>query len=351
MRARAFAKINLSLRVLGIRPDGYHELRTIFQSIALHDTLTIRRVAGPFRLTCDDASLPCDRTNLVWRAAERLWKAARRPGRPRGVAIHLSKCIPVQAGLGGGSSDAAATLGALAKVWRVDRQLVREAAVTLGADVAYFLEGGTVLGLERGDVLFPLPDRPRQWVVLVIPTFGVRTEDAYAWFDHHCRHQHSLLSRGAPPPRADALAPSRSRVSRTERRSGATSLIADAGFAPPRHSKSLTKQTDVGVKIGSVSDGSRVGVGPHAGMNNVDGDNDLQPVVAARHPEISRIVTALRRAGSSCGAMSGSGSAVFGLFGTKGEALDAAGALKRGNRLAVVTRTLTRAECRRLAAK
>src|SRR2546430_9347830 len=80
MRARAFAKINLSLRVLGTRPDGYHELRTIFQSIALHDTLTIRHVAGPFRLTCDDASLPRDRTNLVWRAADRLWKAARRRG-------------------------------------------------------------------------------------------------------------------------------------------------------------------------------------------------------------------------------------------------------------------------------
>jgi len=359
MRARAFAKINLSLRVLGARPDGYHELRTIFQSIALHDTLTIRSVAGPFRLTCDDRSLACDRTNLVCRAAERLWKASRRRGAPRGVAIHLSKCIPVQAGLGGGSSDAAATLRALAKLWRVDPQLVRESAVMLGADVPYFLEGGTVLGLERGDVLFPLVDRPRQWVILVIPSFGVSTEEAYGWLDESCRHQHSLLSRGAPPSpiaagtppppqllgacaprnssklsRADALAPPGSRVSGTERRS---------------------EQTNVGSRIRSVSDGSRAGVGPRAGSRNVDGDNDghndLEAIVAQRYPEIARIVRALRRAGSSSAAMSGSGSAVFGLFDTRTSALDAAGALKRATRRVIVTRTLTRAECRRLAAK
>src|SRR5438105_14449054 len=166
MRARAFAKINLSLRVLGTRPDGYHELRTIFQSIALHDTLTIRHVAGPFRLTCDDASLPRDRTNLVWRAADRLWKAARRRGAPCGAAIHLTKCIPVQAGLGGGSSDAAAALRALAKVWRVDQQSVREAAVTLGADVPYFLEAAPVRGLSAAMFLFPFPDTPRGGAVL-----------------------------------------------------------------------------------------------------------------------------------------------------------------------------------------
>src|SRR5829696_3397400 len=110
MRARAFAKINLSLRVLGTRPDGFHELRTIFQSIALHDTLTIRASRGPLRLTCDDPNCPSDGTNLIWRAAERLWTSAGRRGTPRGIAIDLQKRIPLQAGLGGGSSDAAAAL-------------------------------------------------------------------------------------------------------------------------------------------------------------------------------------------------------------------------------------------------
>src|SRR4029079_274972 len=119
-RVRAFAKINLSLRVLGTRPDGYHELRTIFQSIALHDTLTIRASRGPFRLTCDDPNCPSDYTNLIWRAAERLWKAAGRRGAPRDLAIDLAKRIPLEAGLGGGSSDAAAALRVLGRMWRVD---------------------------------------------------------------------------------------------------------------------------------------------------------------------------------------------------------------------------------------
>src|SRR3979490_3293128 len=98
MRVRAFAKINLSLRVLGTRAGGYHELRTIFQSIALHDTLTIRAVRGPFRLPCDDPNCPADSTNLIWRAAEALWTAAGRRGLPRDVSIGLAKRIPLQAG-------------------------------------------------------------------------------------------------------------------------------------------------------------------------------------------------------------------------------------------------------------
>ena len=116
MRVRAHAKINLSLRVLGVRADGYHELRTVFQSIALHDTLTIRRARGPFRLTMDDPACPSDETNLIWRAAERLWTASGRRGAPRDVAIDVAKRIPMQAGLGGGSSDAAAALQALGAI-------------------------------------------------------------------------------------------------------------------------------------------------------------------------------------------------------------------------------------------
>src|ERR1700750_2002549 len=104
MRVRAFAKINRSLRVLGLRDGGYHELRTIFQSIALHDTLTIRSIPGSFQLTCSDPGCPVDRTNLVARAAAAMWKASGRRGSPSGVAIDLRKRIPMQAGLGGGSS-------------------------------------------------------------------------------------------------------------------------------------------------------------------------------------------------------------------------------------------------------
>jgi 4-diphosphocytidyl-2-C-methyl-D-erythritol kinase len=189
MRVRAFAKINLSLRVLGARSDGYHELRTVFQSIALHDTLTIRESAGPFALTCNDPQCPTDRRNLVWRAAEAVWKIAGRHagsrGRraPRGLSIHVSKRIPMDAGFGGGSSDAVAVIRALGREWRVAQGRQRAIAAALGADLPYFFEGGTALGLERGDLLFPLVDHPAAWVVLAIPAFGVSTKDAFSWLD------------------------------------------------------------------------------------------------------------------------------------------------------------------------
>lgn len=287
MRVRAFAKINRSLRVLGVRLDGFHELRTIFQSIALHDTLTIRAVHGPFHLTCDDPDCPSGEANLIWRAADQVWKAARRRGAPRDVSIHLAKRIPLQAGLGGGSSDAAAALRALGRLWGVDAGRVRASASSLGADVPYFLEGGTVLGLERGDALFPLIDAPRAWIVLAIPSFGVSTKDAFAWWDR--------------------------------------------------------RRTRVGVDP-RVRPGADTQVGPY------DLGNDLQMVVEKRHPEIAQLVRALRRAGATEAAMSGSGSAVFGLFSSRGAAAAAAASVSGSERRTLITRTVDRATCQALAA-
>src|SRR5204863_6221610 len=109
--------------------------------------------------------------------------ASGRQGSPRDISIDLAKRIPLQAGLGGGSSDAAATLRALGRMWRIDEAHQRATAAALGADVPYFFEGGTVLGLERGDLLFPLIDRRPAWIVLVLPNFGVSTKDAFAWWD------------------------------------------------------------------------------------------------------------------------------------------------------------------------
>ncbi len=287
MRVRAFAKINLSLRVLGTRADGYHELRTVFQSIALHDTLTIRASRGPFRLTCGDPACPADETNLIWRAAAGMWAAAGRRGAPRDVAIDLEKRIPMQAGLGGGSSDAAAALRALARRWRVTEARVRETAVALGADVPYFLEGGTVLGLERGDLLYPLIDRPAAWVVLALPAVGVSTKDAFGWLD--------TLGAAADP--------------RGRRR-------ADTRAGPDDQAERVT---------------------------------DLEAPVVARHPDIGRIISALRHQGASQAAMSGSGSAVFGLFSHRPDAVRAANRLSSGSRRTLVTRTLNRRTYQTLA--
>src|SRR4030095_9235707 len=185
MTVRAHAKINLDLRVLGTRPDGFHELRTVFQALALHDTVECIPREGPFAIECDAAGVPLDRANLVWRAADALWRSLRRDGPVRDVLVRIQKRIPLQGGLGGGSTDAAATLLGLTHAWRVPvrgNQLV-DVASTLGADVAFFLSGGTALGLGRGDEIYSLADLPRHWVVLLIPGFGVATVDAYGWYD------------------------------------------------------------------------------------------------------------------------------------------------------------------------
>jgi 4-diphosphocytidyl-2-C-methyl-D-erythritol kinase len=286
----AFAKINLDLRVVGVRADGYHELHTTFQSIALVDALTFTLAPGPFRIVCDDPACPTDERNLVWPAAELVWRAARRRGVPRGVVVTIAKGIPMQAGLGGGSSDAAAALTSLALLWgvRLSRRRLQEMARSLGADVPYFLQGGTVLGRERGDRLSRLPDRGRAFVVVVIPRFGVDTRRAFAWWDAAHRQK------------------------RQERQEGQDGREGQEGIT-----------------------------------------NDLQPVVAARHPVVSDLVDALQRLGAFHASLSGSGSAVFGLFGTRAHAKRAARALRHRHprRRALVTRTLDRAECWKLAAK
>src|SRR5205085_3345816 len=136
VRIRAHAKINLDLRVLGTRADGYHELRTVFQAISLHDTITCVPREGPFAIECGTAGVPLDQTNLIWRAAAALWRALRKSGDVRDMVVRLDKRIPVQAGLGGGSGDAAAALMALARAWRVQVRPTQltDVAASLGAD-------------------------------------------------------------------------------------------------------------------------------------------------------------------------------------------------------------------------
>ena len=272
VRVNAPAKINLTLRILGTRPDGYHELRTMFQSLALHDTLTFSPAAGAFAIECDEPQCPVGQNNLVWRAADSLWRGAGRRGEPSGVRVQIRKRIPLASGLGGGSSNAAAALRALAVFWRIaineDRLLA--VARTLGADVPFFFEGGTVLGIDRGDVVFPLIDRPRAWVVLVVPDFGVNTHDAYRWWDEDHAEDESAFDTG----------------------------------------------------------------------------NDLQALVAAHHPVIARAVARLRRLGATHAAMSGSGSAVFGLFNSERTARAAARAVSSSRVVTLVTRTLSRRQYR-----
>ena len=151
LRVRSYAKVNLGLEVLGLRDDGYHELRTLFQTIDLHDDVVLRPLGRDegIRVTCDHPLVPSDGTNLAARAAVDLQRYA---GVERGVAIEIRKRIPVGGGLGGGSSNAAAVLLALDRMWGLGLGPpgLHRLAARLGADVPYFLLGGTALGLGPG---------------------------------------------------------------------------------------------------------------------------------------------------------------------------------------------------------
>jgi 4-diphosphocytidyl-2-C-methyl-D-erythritol kinase len=176
---QAPAKINLGLVVLGKRPDGYHEIETVMQMVSLCDTLEIEQSDGGIVLASDSSELPLGRENLVYRAAERL---AREAGRTPAVRIRLEKRIPVAAGLGGGSSDAAATLTGLNRLWGLDYppEKLRALAEELGMDVPFFLFSPTALARGRGERLSPLtPPKPPLWMVLVNPRFRVSTPWAY----------------------------------------------------------------------------------------------------------------------------------------------------------------------------
>jgi 4-diphosphocytidyl-2-C-methyl-D-erythritol kinase len=283
---RAHAKINLDLRVLGMRPDGFHELRTVFQAIALHDTITCIPREGPFALESESAAVPLDRSNMVWRAAEALWRALRRAGSLRDLVVRLDKRIPVQAGLGGGSANAAATLMALVRAWGVPIRVAQltDVAATLGADVPFFLAGGTALGLGRGDEIYPLVDLPRHWIVLLVPGFGVSSGEAYRWYD-----EERLRAQGHSQPEAQYV----------------------PGPWPSRAAQMI---------------------------------NDLEVPIARHHPEIDQMKAALRRAGALAAAMSGSGSAVFGLFQKQGDAMRAVRRLRGSGWQVVLTESLGRDE-------
>ena len=165
--ANSYAKINWSLRITGKRADGFHDLETVFQTISLHDELTFR-ASDVLSLTCDDPTIPTDETNLVMRAA-------RLVGAPP-VAIDLRKRIPAGGGLGGGSSNAAATLLALG----ADRTDLPELALSLGSDVPFFLAGGTAYATGRGELLTPLPSISGIPLLLVLPEERVLTKEAFA---------------------------------------------------------------------------------------------------------------------------------------------------------------------------
>ena len=250
---KSYAKINWTLDVLHRRADGYHELRTIFQTVSLHDRLRVTETRGAIEVACADARVPADETNLAYKAASVLRDAT---GKASGARIEIEKRIPVAGGLGGGSSNAAATLLALARVWRIDLsepELLKIAAL-IGSDVPFFLTGGTALGLGRGEEVYPLEEIVRANLLLVNSGIAVETAAAY-----------EKLSR-LTTTRSLRIIP--------------FALHAAKGI----HELPLAAS------------------------------NDLESVVLAAHPEIAEVKRKLLEAGARHAVMSGSGGTVFGVF-------------------------------------
>ena len=184
LREGAFAKINLTLDVLGKRPDGYHDIQSVMQTISIRDDVEVEvGTAKPWTLSCDKEDVPQDSSNLAWKAAEMFCRAAKRD--PEGVAIRITKRIPTQAGLGGGSADAAAVLRALNRHYDYPFSIyaLAELGAEVGSDVPFCTLGGTVLCQGRGERLRKLPDLPETLFVVCKPDFPVSTPELYRRMD------------------------------------------------------------------------------------------------------------------------------------------------------------------------
>jgi 4-diphosphocytidyl-2-C-methyl-D-erythritol kinase len=255
---KAFAKINLGLRILKKRPDGYHDIETVFHRVNIFDELTFEE-ADSISLAGSDALLPSDDTNLCIRAAKLLQQHC---NCRRGARIILNKKIPVGAGLGGGSSDAAATLLSLGQLWNLEisENKLTELALQLGSDVSYFLHSGAAYAKGRGEILEYFPLILPFWIVVVYPNIHISTAWAYA--------------RVQPDEKTSTL-PLKDIVQR---------YCGDG--------EALSKYLI----------------------------NDFEPVVKAHYPQIADILGALKGSGAGLVQLSGSGSSVYGLFSREADA-------------------------------
>ena len=269
MNVESYAKINIGLRIVGKRPDGYHELETLFQQISLSDQLYFR-AADELTLETSNPLCPNDASNLIFRAAVLLRPFAQTL--QKGCRIRLVKNIPMGAGLGGGSSNAATALKALNHLWNcgLSNSQLQQLATALGSDVPFFLLGGLALGKGRGEILTPLTQKPLYTGILVAPGFAVSTKTVYE------------------------------KLNLTLTISGKISKFSAFGRAFPAFSmwKTLFR-------------------------------NDLESVVFREHPVLEALVRRFYSFGAFYAAMSGSGSSVFGLFENEEVAVQANKELQR----------------------
>ena len=337
-RVRSHAKINLGLAIGPARPDGYHALTTIYQTLAIHDfvEVTAKLLAGGeasrIAITCNEPHVPCDARNTCWKIVERaLRRMEERQKISAEVQIHIDKRLPVQGGLGAGSANAIAALIGLEKELGMALTAAEnlQIAAETGSDVPLFLIGGTVLGVGRGEQVSPLPDLPETYCVLAVPAVRVSTPQAFRDLDlmqAAADTQENKLTTGPASDRLEQLG-----------RTWAAALMAPQ--------KASTNATGVFPSIPEKDRAENLLLElVRAGIVN-----DFEEVVFTQYPSLRSILETLKQNshnGSTAiyAALSGSGSALFGLYGTAEESREAVERLAAQGIAAYETKTVGRQE-------
>ena len=349
----SFAKINLGLRIGALRQDGFHALRTVYQTIALHDTIHVSATRGSgIDIRCDDPRVPTDSTNTCHKVAERVVDALKTRSR---VVIEIEKHLPVQGGLGGASGNAVAAMLAIEralnkKLHPADRLRI---AAEVGSDVPLFLIGGTVLGVGRGEEVYPLLDWPAMPCVIAMPEIAVSTPNAFAEWDR-LRGAFALAGESGSIPEKQVPRLRDHSHANDPAPLGMTEIKKKEKLTTPIQSDRMLKfsrEIASWLSAASESGGRRSGVSAKGGgraenllldLVRTGIENDFERVVFPEYPELQKVKRVLEGAGARYASLSGSGSAIYGLFDSREKAERAAKKLSQSGTRAVITSTLTR---------
>jgi len=339
---RSFAKINLGLSIGPLRPDDFHELRTVYQTIALHDIIRVQVVRGTgIEIRCEDPRVPRDQSNTCYRIAERAMAALKAHGR---VIVEIEKRLPVQGGLGGASANAVATLLAL------ERALEKELpgperlriAAEVGSDLPLFLVGGTVLGVGHGEEVYPVPDLPAMPCVVATPDIGVSTPQAFADWDARPGSVGALAREAVELRSAGKLRTPAPTQSSQLTAAGPSDRMLEFGRVLAAWLSAQGKAKSGKGLSGVPAGGRGRAETPLLDLVRTGIENDFEQVVFPQYPELHKVKRVLERAGAFYASLSGSGSATYGLFWKPEAARKAADRLRKSGVPALATATLTR---------
>jgi 4-diphosphocytidyl-2-C-methyl-D-erythritol kinase len=335
-RVRSYSKINLGLAVGPVRADGFHGLATVYQTLALHDVVTVTaKRAGAMMITMsgDHPGVPLDSRNTAWKMVA---GALKRMGLTAWVHVDIEKRLPVQGGMGAGSANAAAALIGLERELNhvLARKARMELAAEVGSDVPLFLVGGTVLGVGRGEEVSELPDFPRTWCVMALPKVGVSTPQAFRELDARMAAAQTLTS-----------APAVDKLEQLSRALAAVFTTNGMNMSPSGISRTASPATEPLKGIGNATD---LAENTLLALVRTGIENDFEEVAFSQHPFLRDIKRQLMGSDSGNPALyaglSGSGSALFGLYKSEADALAAQHRVQSTGTQAILTETLPRPE-------